>query len=209
MLIWVLGEHLQMHGNVKIQAFSIGFTSISVFPCRHAEMQKCLFSIRFTSIFDVQSCIPSAGGLLRNACFLLVLQAYLAGPVRPLRAVANAWNACFLLVLQAYLCAFCGCSSSQKCLILIGFTSICWKCAFLVASSEMLDFDWFYKHLRNPLVRPFPLSQNACFLLGLQAFQAFPIQHMRKAGMLVMVMVFKHFPVCLVRFAECGKCLFW
>ena len=85
----------------------------------------CLILLHFTSICEESGCDAVRS---INACFLLVLQAYQAFPVKFRSISARCANACFLLCLQAFPEPFTDLGS-------------------IPLPLEMLVFYWFYKHL--------------------------------------------------------------
>ena len=109
----------------------------------------------------------------RNACFLLGLQAFAMDSER--RRAAQ--KCLFSIGFTSISCWPCPptprCGKCLKCLFSIGFTSIFMCILRVFEQPEMLDFDWFYKHLWEMRISCRQL-RNAWFLLVLQAFANSP-----------------------------------
>ena len=125
---------------------------------------KCLFPIRFTSISDV---LQLVSGPIGNAWFWLVLQAFQAFAGS---AHGNDVLYGFAMLYKHIWEGFDSCLNMLKCLNHIRFSSI--SCGPWVAPRR---------------------HRNACFLLVLQAFQAFGPRRQGSAEMLVFYWFYKHF----------------
>ena len=107
--------------------FGNGFQAYLQVSGAGSGVSKCLILLHFTSICEESGCDAVRS---INACFLLVLQAFQAFPVRFRSISARCANACFLLRLQAFPEPFTDLGS-------------------IPLPLEMLVFYWFYKHLHT------------------------------------------------------------